>query len=48
MTSELHDFLLAFESKFNEGVILEEGTPDEVFNNPKEARTKEFLDKVMY
>ena len=32
----------------DEGVILEEGTPEEVFNNPKEARTKEFLDKVMY
>lgn len=30
------------------GVILEEGTPDEVFNHPKEQRTKEFLDKVMY
>ena len=32
----------------DEGVILEEGTPNEVFNNPKQARTKEFLDKVMY
>lgn len=32
----------------DEGIILEEGTPDEVFNHPKEARTKEFLDKVMY
>ncbi len=32
----------------DEGVILEEGTPDEVFNHPKEARTKAFLDKVMY
>lgn len=32
----------------DEGVILEEGTPHEVFNNPKQARTKEFLDKVMY
>ncbi len=32
----------------DEGVVLEEGTPDEVFNHPKEARTKAFLDKVMY
>lgn len=32
----------------DEGVILEEGTPNEVFNHPKEARTKAFLDKVMY
>ena len=32
----------------DEGIVLEEGTPSEVFNNPKQARTKEFLDKVMY
>lgn len=32
----------------DEGVVLEEGTPDEVFNHPKQQRTKEFLDKVMY
>lgn len=32
----------------DEGIILEEGTPDQVFNHPKEQRTKEFLDKVMY
>ena len=25
------------------GVILEEGTPDEIFNNPQKERTKEFL-----
>ena len=30
------------------GVILEEGIADEIFNHPKEERTKEFLDKVMY
>ena len=29
------------------GVVLEEGTPDEIFNNPKEARTKEFLSKIL-
>ncbi|CVH74406.1 Arginine transport ATP-binding protein ArtM [Clostridiales bacterium CHKCI006] len=30
------------------GIVLEEGTPDEVFNHPKQQRTKEFLNKVMY
>lgn len=25
------------------GVIVEEGTPDEIFNNPKQQRTREFL-----
>ncbi len=29
------------------GVILEEGSPEEIFNNPKEERTKEFLSKVI-
>lgn len=29
------------------GVILEEGTPKEIFTNPKEERTKEFLSKVI-
>lgn len=28
------------------GVIEEEGTPDEIFNNPKKERTKEFLKRV--
>ena len=32
----------------DEGIILEEGTPEQVFNHPTQARTKEFLDKVMY
>ncbi len=31
----------------HEGVVLEDGTPDDIFNHPKEQRTKEFLDKVM-
>lgn len=30
-----------------DGVILEEGTPDEIFGNPKNERTKEFLSKVL-
>ncbi len=29
------------------GVILEEGTPEEIFDHPKEERTKEFLSKVL-
>ena len=31
----------------DEGIIMEEGTPDDIFNHPKNQRTKEFLDKVM-
>ena len=29
------------------GYIVEEGTPEEVFNNPKEPRTIDFLSKVL-
>jgi ABC-type polar amino acid transport system ATPase subunit len=29
------------------GVILEQGTPEELFNNPKEERTKQFLNTVL-
>ena len=29
------------------GVILEEGTPEEIFDHPKHDRTKEFLSKVL-
>ncbi len=29
------------------GIICEEGTPDEIFGNPKNARTKEFLSRVI-
>ena len=32
----------------DDGVIAEEGTPDEVFNHPKNQRTVEFLSKVLY
>ncbi|MBQ3125072.1 MAG: amino acid ABC transporter ATP-binding protein [Clostridia bacterium] len=31
----------------NEGVVLEDGTPDEVINNPKNERTKAFLSKML-
>ena len=30
-----------------DGVILEEGTPDELFNHPKNPRTQDFLSKVL-
>ena len=30
-----------------EGKIVEEGTPDEIFNHPKMDRTKSFLEKVL-
>jgi len=29
------------------GVILEEGTPDEIFNHPKELRTQAFLSRIL-
>lgn len=31
----------------DQGVIAEEGTPDEIFNHPKNERTKEFLSKIL-
>jgi polar amino acid transport system ATP-binding protein len=31
----------------DEGVIVEEGSPQEVFSNPKHPRTKDFLGKVL-
>ena len=30
------------------GVIAESGTPDQIFGNPQNPRTKEFLSKVLY
>jgi ABC-type polar amino acid transport system ATPase subunit len=32
---------------FHEGVILEQGTPDELFNHTRYAETKKFLDAVL-
>ena len=29
------------------GVIMEQGTPEEIFNNPKNSRTIDFLSKVL-
>ncbi len=31
----------------DEGVIIEEGTPEEIFDNPKNERTQNFLSKVL-
>ena len=31
----------------DEGVIVEEGTPEEIFSSPKEKRTQDFLNKVL-
>lgn len=30
-----------------EGYVVEDGAPEQIFDNPQEARTKEFLDKVL-
>ena len=31
----------------DEGVVMEEGTPEEIFSNPKNPRTQDFLRKVL-
>jgi polar amino acid transport system ATP-binding protein len=31
----------------DQGKIMEQGTPDEVFNHPKNPRLQEFLSKVL-
>ena len=31
----------------DEGIIYEEGTPEQIFNQPQNPRTKEFLSKVL-
>jgi len=32
---------------FDEGLIVETGTPDEIYNNPQEDRTKLFLSQIL-
>jgi ABC-type polar amino acid transport system ATPase subunit len=32
---------------FDEGLIVETGTPDDIFNHPQEDRTKLFLSQVL-
>ncbi|HEX5350769.1 MAG TPA: amino acid ABC transporter ATP-binding protein, partial [Trichococcus sp.] len=31
----------------DQGVIVEEGPPEDIFGNPKEARTREFLQRIL-
>ena len=31
-----------------DGIILEEGTPEQIFGNPQQERTKQFLQSVLY
>ena len=31
-----------------EGMIVEIGPPNKVFENPEEQRTKDFFDKILY
>jgi polar amino acid transport system ATP-binding protein len=31
----------------DEGVVVEQGTPDEIFGNPQNKRTQDFLSKVL-
>ncbi len=33
---------------FDEGKLIEEGTPDEIFNRPKSERTKLFLSQILH
>jgi general L-amino acid transport system ATP-binding protein len=32
---------------FDEGLIVESGTPNDIFNNPREDRTKLFLSQIL-
>lgn len=32
----------------DEGMVVEEGTPDHVFTNPREERTKLLLSKILH
>ncbi len=31
----------------DDGLILEEGPPDEIFSRPKEPRTRQFLERIV-
>ena len=31
----------------DEGVVMEEGTPEQIFEHPRNARTQDFLRKVL-
>jgi polar amino acid transport system ATP-binding protein len=32
----------------DEGLIVEEGTPEDLYNNPQHERTKLFLSKILH
>lgn len=32
---------------FDEGLIVESGTPEDIYNNPQEDRTKLFLSQIL-
>ncbi|MBI3287796.1 MAG: amino acid ABC transporter ATP-binding protein, partial [Chloroflexi bacterium] len=32
---------------FDEGKLIEEGTPERIFNNPQHERTKQFLSQIL-
>ena len=32
---------------FDQGMIFEEGTPEQIFDNPQEERTKLFLSQIL-
>jgi ABC-type polar amino acid transport system ATPase subunit len=32
---------------FDDGLVVERGTPDEIFSHPKEDRTKLFLSQIL-
>jgi ABC-type polar amino acid transport system ATPase subunit len=32
---------------FDQGVIVEQGTPEQIFSNPKEPRTQLFLSQIL-
>ena len=32
---------------FDEGMLVELGTPDQIFNNPQEDRTRTFLEQIL-
>ena len=31
----------------DEGVILEQGSPERIFSSPEQARTRQFLDRII-
>lgn len=40
----MSDFINLF---MEDGTIIEEGTPEQIFGNPVQERTRSFLDKVL-